>query len=284
MKPVSWVIRLLVVTTLLATSAGASPPLPQFSEVDPCVVVCPAGDSVLRVVARHYWTLPSSHARVQVDLCGCPEVTVAQSGFYSISNGCWVELVATVEGVADFPLRAGGVCAGASIRIFADGILLATRTAVASPDRDGDLVVEQSDVAQLNSKLGTGDPTADFDCDGTVTAADLAIAAAHLGHSASGAVGVPGGSQVAVAMLGQNWPNPFSGTSHISFRLSQPERVTLKVFDVRGREVAGLLRDAPLGPGPYELVFDGAGLPTGIYLYRLEAGRFVATRRMALLR
>jgi hypothetical protein len=59
--------------------------------------------------------------------------------------------------------------------------------------------------------------------------------------------------------------------------------VTLKVYDVLGHEVATLVNEVLL-PGSYEVTFDAAGLASGVYIYRLTAGEFTASRRMMLLR
>jgi len=60
-------------------------------------------------------------------------------------------------------------------------------------------------------------------------------------------------------------------------------RVTLKVYDVLGREVVTLV-DGVGRPGEHQVGFDGSALPSGVYLYRLTAGPFTETRRMVLLR
>src|SRR5262249_23270278 len=90
-------------------------------------------------------------------------------------------------GVTRFPLRAGGTCAQARIMTGWDaqgGLLLAYRP-VASFDQNGDMVVDDADMALIAAKVGTADPTADFNCHGQVTQADVEIARAHLGHAAA---------------------------------------------------------------------------------------------------
>jgi hypothetical protein len=81
--------------------------------------------------------------------------------------------------------------------------------------------------------------------------------------------------------LQQNYPNPFNPSTNIEYRISKSGIVTLKVFDVLGREVVTLV-NAELQPGVYQATFDGAHLASGVYLYQLRAGDFVQTRRMAL--
>jgi hypothetical protein len=82
-------------------------------------------------------------------------------------------------------------------------------------------------------------------------------------------------------MLHQNYPNPFNPSTNIEYRISKSGTVTLKVFDVLGREVATLV-NVELQPGIYQATFDGAHLASGVYLYQLRAGDFVQTQRMVL--
>ena len=83
--------------------------------------------------------------------------------------------------------------------------------------------------------------------------------------------------------LDTNYPNPFHTTTRISYTLSQGGPVRLRVFDIRGR-LMRVLADHPHAPGIYTLVFDGSGLPSGAYLYRLETPAGTQTRRMVLVR
>ncbi len=81
----------------------------------------------------------------------------------------------------------------------------------------------------------------------------------------------------------QNYPNPFNPSTRIRFNVASSEFVDLKVFDLLGREVATLASEK-MEPGTYERSFDATGLPTGVYFYRLQAGEFVQTRKLAVLR
>jgi hypothetical protein len=90
--------------------------------------------------------------------------------------------------------------------------------------------------------------------------------------------------------LEQNFPNPFNPTTEINFQMpnvgsqrSDANRVTLKVYDLLGREVRTLV-DENLPPGSYSTVFNASGLASGVYIYRLRAGSFVQQRRMLLLK
>ena len=88
----------------------------------------------------------------------------------------------------------------------------------------------------------------------------------------------------------QNFPNPFNPTTVIRYRIAGTGSrgggttdVRLVVYDLVGREVA-LLVNEQQSPGSYEARFDAAGLPSGVYLYRLTAGTFVQTNKMVLIK
>lgn len=79
------------------------------------------------------------------------------------------------------------------------------------------------------------------------------------------------------------YPNPFNGATTIRFSLPRPMRVALRVYNVLGREVITLV-DGRISCGESQVIFDGGGLPSGVYFARLNAGEFAATRKLLLLR
>jgi len=81
----------------------------------------------------------------------------------------------------------------------------------------------------------------------------------------------------------QNYPNPFNPSTAISFQLSASSFVTLKVFDILGREVAMLVNETRQ-PGVYTVRWDASPFPSGVYLYSLKAGDLVNTRKMLLVK
>ncbi len=83
--------------------------------------------------------------------------------------------------------------------------------------------------------------------------------------------------------LSQNYPNPFNPNTVISYRLPVTSNVTLKVYDILGREVATLVNEEKPA-GEYEVEFDGSALPSGIYFYQLRARQYSETKKMILLR
>jgi hypothetical protein len=86
-----------------------------------------------------------------------------------------------------------------------------------------------------------------------------------------------------VAGLQQNFPNPFNPKTVIRYQLSAVSDIRLVVYDLLGREVAVLV-DRVMSAGTHEVSFDGSGLPSGIYVYRLKAGNFSESRKLTLIR
>ncbi len=83
--------------------------------------------------------------------------------------------------------------------------------------------------------------------------------------------------------LEQNYPNPFNPTTAISYQLSAVSHVTLKVYDVLGREVATLVNEKQ-NAGVYKIAFDGSKYSSGVYFYRIRANQFIATRKFVLMK
>jgi hypothetical protein len=84
-------------------------------------------------------------------------------------------------------------------------------------------------------------------------------------------------------ILYQNYPNPFNPTTNIAFSLQAKSFVSLKVFDLVGREVATLMSQEKTA-GTYHVTFDASKLPSGVYFYRLQAGSFTETKKLVLFR
>jgi hypothetical protein len=80
-----------------------------------------------------------------------------------------------------------------------------------------------------------------------------------------------------------NAPNPFNPTTTITYTLPEPLRVTIRLYTAQG-QVARTLVDEERAAGPHAMAFDGSGLASGVYYYRLTAGRFTETRKLTLLK
>ncbi|MCB0722499.1 MAG: T9SS type A sorting domain-containing protein [Ignavibacteriae bacterium] len=83
--------------------------------------------------------------------------------------------------------------------------------------------------------------------------------------------------------LSQNYPNPFNPSTNIQFDLPKEGLVSLKIYDMLGREVAALVNEFR-NAGRYIIGFNGSRLASGVYYYKLKAGNFEQTKRMVLIK
>lgn len=83
--------------------------------------------------------------------------------------------------------------------------------------------------------------------------------------------------------LEQNYPNPFNPITNISFSLPKQAHVSLKVFNILGREIVTVINEKKAA-GRYQVPFDASGLTAGLYFYKIETGRFRAVKKMILAR
>ncbi len=83
--------------------------------------------------------------------------------------------------------------------------------------------------------------------------------------------------------LEQNYPNPFNPTTNIRYSIPKSSKVILKIYDVLGREVMTLVNTVQ-SPGEYTVPFNAQNLASGVYFYRLEAGSFINTKKLMLLK
>ncbi|MFZ2323910.1 MAG: carboxypeptidase regulatory-like domain-containing protein [Ignavibacteriaceae bacterium] len=83
--------------------------------------------------------------------------------------------------------------------------------------------------------------------------------------------------------LFQNYPNPFNPATNIQFSIPQQSFVTLKVYDILGREVETLVNEQKTA-GKYEVNFNASYLSSGVYFYSIKAGDFIQTRKMVLMK
>jgi len=83
--------------------------------------------------------------------------------------------------------------------------------------------------------------------------------------------------------LSQNYPNPFNPSTTIEFGVPQAARISLKIYDIVGRELV-TLADGEYRSGVYRAIWNARALPSGVYFYRLSAGEFVQQKRMVLVK
>ena len=81
--------------------------------------------------------------------------------------------------------------------------------------------------------------------------------------------------------LNQNYPNPFNPTTKISYSIKEEGLVTLKVYDILGKEIATLVNENKPA-GFYEAEFNASQLPSGMYIYKIQSGSFSDVKKMLL--
>ncbi|MFZ1704573.1 MAG: T9SS type A sorting domain-containing protein, partial [Saprospiraceae bacterium] len=80
-----------------------------------------------------------------------------------------------------------------------------------------------------------------------------------------------------------NYPNPFNPSTKIKYQIATSNPVSLKIYDVLGNEVASLI-DEIQPSGNYEITFDARSLSSGTYFYKLQAGDFIETKKLLLIK
>ena len=83
--------------------------------------------------------------------------------------------------------------------------------------------------------------------------------------------------------LSNNYPNPFNSSTKINYSIPERSIVSLKVFDLLGREVVEIVK-GEIEAGTYDINFSPPNLPSGVYFYQLQAGSFLQTKKMILLK
>ena len=189
-----------LVLSLIASVSRAGIPSPPSSTIDPRLVFCPDGDITFHATPRYLSGDPAGPGEVAIlDFCSATGWVFCADGqppSLSFQQGCRVLMTIgftdtgyVPDTTARFALKAGGSTTDSTIVLSVDGVPY-RHFFLSSPDQNGDLVVNGEDEAILRSKLGTHDLTADFDGDGVVTMADMAILATHLGHGCVRPTGV----------------------------------------------------------------------------------------------
>ncbi|MCX6138784.1 MAG: serine hydrolase [Ignavibacteriales bacterium] len=135
-------------------------------------------------------------------------------------------------------------------------------------------MTEQDSIGVLFMENGDGDPTG-----GAGVLSQLQTSALSMING----FGEPHGNLPSSIELGQNYPNPFNPATTIEYAVPQQSHVTLKIFDLLGREVAVMVNERK-DAGTYSVQWNAAAMPSGIYFYRLQAESFTETKRLMLLK
>ena len=179
----------LALACAAAAPVSAGVPLPQSSTFDSCLVWCPAGDAVYHLTERQLSGIPFPGAVATWDLGDCAAFAPCSLDgsepyeLRDIGTDRTVRVFADAAGVANFPVKSGGVCASATLSV--NGVIFITLPLV-SPDLNGDGFVDGTDRGLMLGLIGSNEPTADLNCDGAVTSADLDILMQHYGHACAG--------------------------------------------------------------------------------------------------
>jgi len=83
--------------------------------------------------------------------------------------------------------------------------------------------------------------------------------------------------------VSQNYPNPFNPSTSIKFSLPERTHVTLKVYNLLGKEIATLV-NGDFSAGRHDVQWNASDVASGVYMYRIQAGNFVETRRLTLIK
>jgi hypothetical protein len=104
-----------------------------------------------------------------------------------------------------------------------------------------------------------------------------------IGNPKTTAVENDNSKKIVAYKLLQNYPNPFNPATTISYEIPKTSFITLKVYDILGRQVKTLV-NKEMNSGSYETKFDASSLTSGIYFYSLQAGSFSQSKKMILLK
>lgn len=131
-------------------------------------------------------------------------------------------------------------------------------------------------------------PSISFNFDGRITTiltgSSFADITSQSNHSVSGVGNKEEGNVPVDYLLSQNYPNPFNPSTNIAFELKKEAKVKLAVYNVLGEEVAELF-NGEINAGAHKFEFNAVGLASGVYVYRLDAGKeFTETKKMILMR
>lgn len=251
-------------TVRLESGWGGDVIIQQFDVTDE------SGDNVLT-------TLLATEAETQDVVLDCDEGVFCASGFRYVSLGSGGAVSVTVNAPSDgtyllrpFVLVPGGGSATAMVSV--DGTEQGTYTVSSASD-----AVSSSDFVTSEIELTAGSHTLTLSApDGNLYVDSFSFLQRTRGPVAT--EGLPEGFA-----LGNSYPNPTAGRATIEFSIGEVSNVRLDVYDVLGRRVA-TLADGPMPAGDHLVRLDVGGLSSGTYLYRLEAGEVMVTKRLTVVR
>ena len=184
MRPLLLGFTLVLMPALTGTSF-ANVPSAITSTWPSCIQVVPGGNISTVIVVRDISNNPVPGSNVVLSYSDCPSLVVCPGpgdAYVHDPVNRTLAMTADATGKVVFNLRAGDGCATADLRIFADLVPLGSARVV-SPDQNGDLVVNGTDSALEQGKVGTSDLSGDLDCDGDADSADVDFMHPYLGST-----------------------------------------------------------------------------------------------------
>jgi hypothetical protein len=97
------------------------------------------------------------------------------------------------------------------------------------------------------------------------------------------AVDNTGSAKITNFYLAQNYPNPFNPTTVIRYQMPKAGFVSIKLYDILGREVKTLVNESK-GAGSYNVTFNAENLSSGVYIYQMKAGGFISSKKLVLMK
>ena len=219
---------------------------------------------------------------------------VSSSGTYltNISNNDWAMYAGVEFGSNDYKktpismeLLASSAATGGVVEVWLDSIDTGRKIAECQVDTTGSWTNYKVFRADVDSVSGSHDVYLRFLGEGTGQLFRLNWFRFLSEHDTPTSVGDAFGTRQGISRfeLNQNYPNPFNPTTQIEYSLPERGHVSLKVYDLLGKEVAMLVNEHK-APGSYEVSFDASGLSSGVYFYRLKANGFVDTKKLVVLK
>jgi len=267
----------------IPSAGGGVLDLLAISKSNPAVMYCGGGTSVYKSTNRGYnWTdvssnLPTAYGQSIEVHPDSPNVVVMST------NGAQAKLFKTTNGGESWMNITGNIPASNANDIIFYYPGFATNTLIAALDA-GVFITNNNGVTW--TELAAGLPnTIAIDLDYNVLGNRLRIGTYGRGvwemnGTISGVTGVINNFPEKFS-LSQNYPNPFNPVTKINYTLNKEGIVSLKVYNLLGREIKELVSKLQL-QGTYEAVFDGSNLNSGVYFYVLKSGEYQESRKMML--
>jgi ligand-binding sensor domain-containing protein len=249
----------------------------------------------LQSLQKYYWR---TKAKSTNNNSGWSQIwSFTTQSYYSFNsntgNNATISIPVSINpSINDVPLEAGdqiaaftpsGLCVGAIVWDVTDNVLVVWRDNDQTPEVDGIQVGEQIKLriwqnssnteftqTEVNYSLGDGIYTVN----GVYILSSLTVTNTSITEDRKIPIEIS---------LRQNYPNPFNSSTMISFDIPNQSNVLIKVYDVLGNEVATIVNEEKQA-GSYNITFDASALSNGVYFYRLQAGSYIETKKMILMK